>query len=105
MRITNVRLIGDIVRLKRHDNGWTQAQLANRAGVGRRFVSELEGGKSSVQFGLVLQVLDSLGLPLDVPNSAEHQADRQASHNARGTDSAFDLQGYVASFGDVQDDE
>ena len=44
--------------------GLTQAELAKRAGVGLRFVRELEQGKQTVRLDKVNQVLDLLGYEL-----------------------------------------
>lgn len=44
--------------------GLTQAELARRAGVGLRFVRELEQGKQTVRLDKVNQVLDLLGYEL-----------------------------------------
>ena len=46
------------VKTKRREQGWTQVQLAEYAGVGLRFVRELEQGKSSLRLDKVNQVLD-----------------------------------------------
>ena len=54
------------VRRRRKEAGLSQTDLALHAGVGRRFVSELEGGKTSVQLDKVLAVLAVFGLSLDL---------------------------------------
>ena len=46
--------------------GLTQAQLAKRAGVGLRFIRELEQGKPTVRLDKVNQVLGLLGYELYV---------------------------------------
>lgn len=46
------------VKKHRREQGWTQIQLAEYAGVGLRFVRELEQGKSSLRLDKVNQVLD-----------------------------------------------
>ncbi len=46
------------VKEKRREQGWTQVQLADYAGVGLRFVRELEQGKSSLRLDKVNEVLD-----------------------------------------------
>ncbi|UQB41891.1 helix-turn-helix transcriptional regulator [Thiomicrospira microaerophila] len=56
--------LGNKVRDKRKKDGLTQQDLAAVAGVGVRFVSELENGKPSVQLNTVLAVLAALGLQL-----------------------------------------
>ena len=44
--------------------GLTQAQLAKRAGVGLRFIRELEQGKTTVRLDKINQVLELLGYEL-----------------------------------------
>ena len=56
--------IGVIVRERRIRLGLSQADLAEQAGVGRRFVSELEAGKVTVELAKVLVVCRVLGLRL-----------------------------------------
>ena len=46
------------VKEKRREQGWTQVQLADYAGVGLRFIRELEQGKASLRLDKVNQVLD-----------------------------------------------
>ncbi len=58
--------IGEAVRDARKAAGLRQDQLAASAGVGLRFVVELERGKQTAQLGKVLQVLTALGLSLEV---------------------------------------
>ena len=53
--------IGHIVRAARRAQGLRQNQLAGAAGVGVRFLSELERGKPTVRLEKVLAVLDALG--------------------------------------------
>jgi y4mF family transcriptional regulator len=65
MRIVNARDLGLIVRQARQDRGQTQAALADAAKVSRRWLSDLEAGKSTAEFGLILRTLDALGLGLD----------------------------------------
>jgi HTH-type transcriptional regulator / antitoxin HipB len=56
--------LGLAVRRARDDRGWTQAELASRARVGRPWLSELEAGKRTAELGRVLSVLDALGLAI-----------------------------------------
>ncbi|WP_415014507.1 helix-turn-helix transcriptional regulator [Brevundimonas sp.] len=58
--------LGSMVRARRTALGLTQQDLADAAGTGRRFVSELEAGKATVELGKALQVCRSLGLDLSV---------------------------------------
>ena len=58
--------IGQIVRAVRRAQGLRQDQLAGAAGVGVRFVSELERGKATVRLEKMLAVLDTLGCKVRV---------------------------------------
>ncbi len=58
--------IGHAVRDTRRALGLRQPDLAAAAGVGLRFIVELERGKASVQLDRVLAVLQVLGLDLAV---------------------------------------
>ena len=58
--------IGELVRISRKKQGATQAEFASLCGVGVRFISELENGKSTVQVGKLLQVLKCLGLEMTI---------------------------------------
>ena len=49
------------VKAKRREQGWTQVQLADYAGVGLRFVRELEQGKPSLRLDKVNQALCMFG--------------------------------------------
>lgn len=53
--------IGEYIQAKRKLHGLTQVELAERSGVGVRFVRELERGKPTVQLDKVNQVLALFG--------------------------------------------
>jgi transcriptional regulator with XRE-family HTH domain len=55
---------GDLIRSRRKALKMRQDQLALATGVGRRFLIELEAGKSSCQLGRSLLVARALGLSL-----------------------------------------
>jgi y4mF family transcriptional regulator len=59
--IESVQQLGLALRRARKALGLTQADLAMAAGVGLRFVVELEAGKPTVRLELVLRVIDALG--------------------------------------------
>jgi HTH-type transcriptional regulator/antitoxin HipB len=69
-----VRSIGEAaaqVRGRRMQMDLSQGQLAQRAGVSRKWVYEFEAGKLHADFGHLMRVLDALDLQLDVsPRSA-----------------------------------
>ena len=58
--------LGRWVRQVRKAKGLTQAELAGVAGVGVRFLSEMERGKASSHLGKVMRVLHRLGCRLRV---------------------------------------
>ena len=53
--------ISEHIKTRRKQYGLTQMELAERAGVGLRFVRELERGKSTVQLDKVNMVLKLFG--------------------------------------------
>ncbi len=57
---------GRIVRETRRAQGLRQDQLAGAAGVGVRFLVELEAGKATAQIGKALAVLAALGCNLRI---------------------------------------
>jgi len=69
--------VGEIawtVRKRRRELGYTQAELAQRVGVGLRFLRELERGKPTLRMDRVQEVLAYFGLRLGVvPRSKEER--------------------------------
>ena len=61
-QIETSQQLGDAVRRTRKSLTLTQTQLALVAGVGVRFVVELEAGKPTVRLENVLRVLHALGI-------------------------------------------
>ena len=71
--------IGQMVRDVRKAQRLRQDQLAAAAGVGVRFLVEVEHGKPTAQLGKVLAVLDALGCTLTIeqpPRFDDPQAGR-----------------------------
>ena len=66
MKAKTVRDIAAIVRSRRDQLGWTQAQLAAKVGAGREWIINFEKGKPTVECGLVLRVLRELGMAMDL---------------------------------------
>ena len=69
--------IGRIVRTARKSTGLRQYELAGAAGVGVRFIVDLEAGKPTAQIGKTLQVLHALGCSLDIVPPPEHTGSRR----------------------------
>lgn len=53
--------LGAALRAARKSLGFTQPDLALAAGVGVRFIVELEAGKATAQLQKTLQVIDAVG--------------------------------------------
>ena len=62
--------IGDFVRERRKANQLSQRELAELAGVGVRFLTELERGKGTVRLDAVQRVLATFGKTLGVTDAA-----------------------------------
>jgi HTH-type transcriptional regulator / antitoxin HipB len=66
MRIGNARDLGRYVRDRRRAAGLSQENLASKALVSRRWLSELESGKPTAEVGLIFRVVTALGLYVDL---------------------------------------
>ena len=66
MQVNSIQDMAAAVRGRRQDLGLSQADLAKRVGVSRVWVNSFEAGKPTVAFGLVLRLLDALGLSIDL---------------------------------------
>ena len=62
--VRSVSDLGDLIRRSRREQGLTQQQLADLAGVGRRYLLELEAGKDRAELGRALLVCAALGIDL-----------------------------------------
>lgn len=62
--VTDITVLGQMVRTTRKAQGLPQAQLAATCGYGVRFIRELEQGKPSCQIAKVMHVIAMLGLEL-----------------------------------------
>jgi HTH-type transcriptional regulator / antitoxin HipB len=64
--ISSTHTLGSALRSARKRMGLTQPDLALAAGVGVRFIVDLEGGKPTVRLEHVLRVIDALGGSLEL---------------------------------------
>lgn len=76
MRIRSIRDLAALVRGRRKDLGLSQAELADRAGVSRKWIYQFEAGKPTAELRLILRVLDVLGLVLDATYGEQAAADQ-----------------------------
>jgi y4mF family transcriptional regulator len=57
--------IGERIRQRRDELGWTQDRLAQKAGISKSFLSDLENGKRSVGADTLQAIAEVIGLSLD----------------------------------------
>ena len=58
--------IGYVIKMLRRDKGWTQKELAAKAGIATSTMYNIERGERSPSFRNAAQVLDALGYKLQV---------------------------------------
>jgi y4mF family transcriptional regulator len=68
VEITSPEDLGLLIRRAREKRNLSQQRFADLAGVGRRFVSELENGKATLELGKVLKVMRAAGVSIFVRN-------------------------------------
>ncbi len=66
MTIRSIHDLAAAIRGRRTDLGMSQAELAKRTGVSRKWIYEFEGGKPTAESGLLLRVLDALDLDIEL---------------------------------------
>lgn len=57
--------VGERIKQRRLDLGWTQEQLCTKAGISASFLSDLENGKRSVSASNLLDIARALSVSLD----------------------------------------
>ncbi|HAG53276.1 MAG TPA: transcriptional regulator [Alphaproteobacteria bacterium] len=62
MKSQNLQEISQQVKLARKNAGMNQQDLADFSGVSRKFISDLENEKQTLEIGKVLAVLAALGI-------------------------------------------
>lgn len=72
-KIFSAKDIGEISRNQRKKQGLKQAEAAGLLGVGVRFLSELERGKETLALGKVLQVIQGLGLRINISENTSDE--------------------------------
>lgn len=82
--IRSAQQLGDALRAARKQLGLTQPRLALAAGVGVRFIVDLEAGKPTLRLEKVLRVIDALGGEIHLSGLASAVADDH--HESGGHD-------------------
>ncbi|MCF8164781.1 MAG: helix-turn-helix transcriptional regulator [Burkholderiaceae bacterium] len=79
--IQSPQQLGAVLRAARRQLGLTQPQLALAAGVGVRFIVDLEAGKPTVRLDSVMRVLNALGGVINL-DGLPSSADEVSAHGA-----------------------
>ena len=66
MIITEVKELGRLVRERRKELNYTQAFLSEFTGFSISFISDLENGKPTIEMGKALQLIQLLGMDVNV---------------------------------------
>jgi transcriptional regulator with XRE-family HTH domain len=69
--------VGERIRKRRTELGWTQDQLAQKAGISKSFLSDLENSKRSVGADNLLDIARALGVSLDFLMTGKASEDKQ----------------------------
>lgn len=69
--IPDMQTLGRVIRDRRRELGYTQAFLAEYAGISASFLSELENGKETIQAGKAMEVISLLGMDICIMNRGE----------------------------------
>jgi HTH-type transcriptional regulator / antitoxin HipB len=79
MRIRSPSELGALIRGRRRQLGLDQSALAEKVGVSRQWIIEIEKGKPRAAIGLILRTLNALGILLDARNELSNKAKTSAS--------------------------
>ena len=74
MQVSTARELGSAIRAERLRHGFSQERLAAAAGVGARFVVELESGKPTAEVDKALAVANAVGLSVNVSSTGTDDA-------------------------------
>lgn len=66
-----------VIRERRTRLGLDQISLAKKAGTSRKWLIEVENGKTRAEIGLVFRTLKALGLSMNIGDAAEAQPIRR----------------------------
>lgn len=66
MRIHDARTLGQVIRARRKELGYTQAFVAEVTGLSVTFISDLENGKTTAEIGRTIRLINTLGMDLTV---------------------------------------
>lgn len=85
LSIRSPQQLGHALRAARKQLGLTQPQLALAAGVGVRFIVDLEAGKPTLRLENVLRVIDALGGEIQLTGLSTLTTDTEVEDAAHGS--------------------
>ncbi len=66
MKITDAKSLGNAIRQRRKELKYTQGYISEITGLSVSFLSDLENGKSTAEIGKTIEVINLLGLDINV---------------------------------------
>lgn len=66
MKIIDSKALGEAIRKRRKELGYTQAYLSGFTGFSVSFISDFERGKATAEIGKTIDLINLLGLDLEV---------------------------------------
>lgn len=59
-----LRYIGENIKFRRDQLGWSQEELGSAAGVNRSYISDVERGRRNITILMLNRITDALAIPL-----------------------------------------
>ena len=66
MKVFETSDLGKAIRNRRKELGYTQGYLSEYSGLSVSFISDVENGKSTVEFGRVVGLANLLGMDIEI---------------------------------------
>ena len=66
MKINDTVSLGNLIKSRRKELGFTQAYIAEFTGLSASFISNVENGKESAELGKVIMLINLLGLDINI---------------------------------------
>ena len=66
MKITDSKSLGQAIRTRRKELGYTQGYLSNFTGLSITFISDVENGKPTAEIEKTIRLINILGLDLSI---------------------------------------
>lgn len=93
MRIRTPAELGALIRERRKELGLDQKSLADKVGVSRQWIVEIEKGKPGAPIGLLLRTLSALGIALNPEK--EGAGPTKHAGKSRGTKVLVDIDSII----------